>query len=58
MSRHRLGAFAEIGNAKAEHCDLVPAGMSLEAAAVFRNVYHTAYHALLQRGRLSPANGS
>ena len=26
--------------------------MSLEAAAVYRNVYHTAYHALLQRGRL------
>jgi NADPH2:quinone reductase len=26
--------------------------MSLEEAAVFRNVYHTAYHALLQRGRL------
>ena len=26
--------------------------MSLDEAAVFRNVYHTAYHALLQRGRL------
>jgi len=26
--------------------------MSVEEAAVFRNVYHTAYHALLQRGRL------
>ena len=52
MSRHRLGAFAEIGNAKAEDCDRVPAAMSLEEAAVFRNVYHTAYHALLQRGRL------
>jgi len=52
MSRHRLGAFAEMGNAKAEDCDLVPSGMSLEEAAVFRNVYHTAYHALLQRGRL------
>jgi NADPH2:quinone reductase len=52
MSRHRLGAFAELGNAKAEDCDPVPKGMSLEAAAVYRNVYHTAYHALLQRGRL------
>jgi NADPH2:quinone reductase len=52
MSRHRLGAFAELGNAKAEDCDLAPAAMSLEEAAVFRNVYHTAYHALLQRGRL------
>ena len=26
--------------------------MDLEEAAVFRNAYHTAYHALLQRGRL------
>ncbi len=52
MSRHRLGAFAETGNAKAADCDLAPAAMSLEEAAVFRNVYHTAYHALLQRGRL------
>jgi NADPH2:quinone reductase len=41
-----------LGNAKAEDCDLIPSGMSLEEAAVFRNVYHTAYHALLQRGRL------
>src|SRR5215469_13560418 len=52
MSRHRLGAFAQSGNAKAADCDLVPSAMSLEEAAVFRNVYHTAYHALLQRGRL------
>jgi NADPH2:quinone reductase len=52
MSRHRLGGFAQSGNAKAEDCDLIPSGMSLEEAAVFRNVYHTAYHALLQRGRL------
>jgi NADPH:quinone reductase len=52
MSRHRLGAFAELGNAGAENCDPVPAGMSLEEAAVFRGAYNTAYHALLQRGRL------
>jgi NADPH:quinone reductase len=52
ISRHRLGAFAELGNAKAEDCDRVPAGMSLKAAAVFRGAYGTAYHALLQRGRL------
>ena len=52
MCRQRLGAFAECGNVKAEDCDLVPATMSLDEAAVFRNVYHTAYHALLQRGRL------
>ena len=53
MSRHRLGAFAELGNASAEHCDPIPAGLSLEEAAVFRGAYSTAYHALLQRGRLA-----
>ncbi|HUB43851.1 MAG TPA: NADPH:quinone oxidoreductase family protein [Acetobacteraceae bacterium] len=52
MSRHTLGAFAELGNAKAELCDKVPEGMSLDAAGVFRAAYATAYHALLQRGRL------
>ena len=52
MSRHRLGAFAELGNASAENCDPIPAAMSLEEAAVFRGAYNTAYHALLQRGRL------
>jgi NADPH:quinone reductase len=52
MSRQRLGAFAELANCKAQDCDLIPAVLSLEKAAVFRNVYQTAYHALLQRGRL------
>ena len=52
MSRHRLGGFAQLGNAKGEDCDLIPSAMSVEEAAVFRNVYHTAFHALLQRGRL------
>jgi NADPH:quinone reductase len=52
MSRQRLGAFAELGNAKAADCDPVPAGLSLDEAAVFRGAYATAYHALLQRGRL------
>jgi NADPH2:quinone reductase len=52
MCRQRLGAFAERANVKAEDCDRVPAGFGLDEAAVFRNVYHTAYHALLQRGRL------
>src|ERR1700758_4768780 len=47
MSRHRLGAFAELGNAGAENCDLIPGGMSLQEAAVFRGAYSTAYHALL-----------
>jgi NADPH2:quinone reductase len=31
----------------------VTAGLSLEQAAVFRNAYVTAYHALVQRGRLA-----
>ncbi len=52
MSRHTLGACAELGNAKAELCDPVPAGMSLEQAGVFRGAATTAYHALLQRGRM------
>ena len=52
MSRHRLGAFGQLGNARAENCNPVPTGMSLEEAAVFSGAYHTAYHALLQRGRM------
>jgi NADPH:quinone reductase len=52
MSRHTLGACAEMGNAKAALCDKVPAGMSLAQAGVFRGAYTTAYHALLQRGRM------
>src|SRR5262249_33899409 len=56
MSRQRLGAFAELGNCKVEDCDPIPAALSREEAAVFRNAYHTAYHALLQRGRLKPGD--
>ncbi|WP_428486808.1 NADPH:quinone oxidoreductase family protein [Rhodopila sp.] len=52
MSRHTLGACAELGNATAALCDKVPAGMSLAQAGVFRGAYTTAYHALLQRGRM------
>ena len=52
MSRHTLGALAELGNAKAILCDKVPAGLTLAQAGVFRGAYTTAYHALLQRGRL------
>ena len=53
MSRHTLGACAELGNAQAALCDKVPQGLSLEQAGVFRSGYATAYHALLQRGRLA-----
>src|SRR5260370_11874264 len=49
MSRHRLGAFAQLCNARAEDCDPVPKGMSIEEAAGFRGAYMTAYHALVQR---------
>jgi NADPH:quinone reductase len=52
MSRHRLGAFGELVNAMAGDCDPIPSGLSLDQAAVFRGAYTTAYHALLQRGRL------
>jgi len=53
MSRHRLGAFAQLGNCRAEDCDPVPAVMSIEQAAVFRGAYMTAYHALVQRARMT-----
>jgi NADPH2:quinone reductase len=53
MARLRLGAFAEMANVKAADCDLVPARLSLDEAAVFRAAYMTAYHALMQRGRLA-----
>lgn len=53
MSRHRLGAFAELANAAAEQCDPIPPALGLEEAAVFRGAYATAYHALMQRGRLA-----
>jgi NADPH:quinone reductase len=52
MSRHTLGACAELGNAKAALCDKIPEGMSVEQAGVFRGAYATAYYALLQRGRM------
>jgi NADPH2:quinone reductase len=52
MSRHTLGACAELGNAKAALCDKLPDGMSIEEAGVFRGGYAAAYHALLQRGRM------
>lgn len=52
MSRQALGALAELGNAKADLCDKGPTGLTLAQAGVFRGAYTTAYHALLQRGRL------
>jgi NADPH:quinone reductase len=52
MSRHTLGACAELGNAKVILCDKVPSGLTMAQAGVFRGAYATAYHALLQRGRM------
>ena len=52
MSRHRTGAWATLANVKAEGCDPIPAGLRMEEAAVLRSGHGTAYHALLQRGRL------
>ncbi len=54
MSSHSPGAFCTLANAKAARCALVPAGLSMDEAAVFRGAHHTAYHALLQKGRLQP----
>jgi NADPH2:quinone reductase len=54
MSRQRLGAFAERATVAEAACDPVPAGLTLEQAGVFRAAHATAYHALLQRGRLAP----
>src|SRR3954451_22657567 len=36
MGRHTLGAWAEVGNAKAPLCDRIPDGLSIEQAGVFR----------------------
>ena len=52
LSRHSPGAFAQIANTRASACDPVPIGMGVEEAAVFRGAYSTAYHALIQKGRL------
>ena len=54
MSSHSPGAFCTLANAKAARCADVPAGLSMEEAAVFRGAHHTAYHALLQKGRMQP----
>jgi NADPH:quinone reductase len=52
MNRVRLGAFGTLANSKEIDCDPIPAGMSVEEAAVFRAAHHTAYHALVQRARM------
>ncbi len=52
MTRHSPGAYAEMATIPANMALPVPQTMSLEQAAGFRSAYTTAYHALVQRGRL------
>jgi NADPH:quinone reductase len=52
MTRHPPGAFAEVATISADMALPVPKSMSLVQAAGFRSAYTTAYHALVQRGRL------
>lgn len=54
MTRHPPGAFAELGTISADAALPIPKGLSMEQAAGFRSAYTTAYHALVQRGRLQP----
>lgn len=54
MSSHRPGAFAEIVVAKQSNVIPMPASMSFEEAAGFRAAFMTAYHGLVQGGRLQP----
>ena len=53
MSRHRLGAFAERATVAETACEPIPPGFDFAAAGVFRAAYATAWHALVQRGRLA-----
>jgi len=53
MTRHRPGAFAEEVVLPANHAIAMPEGMDFEAAAGFRSAFATAYHGLVQAGRLA-----
>ena len=52
MTRHRPGAFAEIVTAKRANVIPMPDNMPFEEAAGFRAGFVTAYHGLVQAGRL------
>jgi len=52
MTRHSPGAFAEFGVCRAYELAPAPARFTMEQAAGFRSAYTTAYHALIQRGRI------
>lgn len=49
-----IGAFGQAVNFPARAVTELPPAMSFEEASVFRVSYGTAYHALVQRGRLQP----
>ena len=51
---HRPGGFAELAVATFDRVRPAPPELDMPEAAVFRSAYHTALHALLQRGRLAP----
>ena len=53
ITSHRPGGFAELAALPAAQIRPVPDGLDLEAAAGFRSAYHTALHALQQRGQLA-----
>lgn len=46
------GIFAEVGRFRADNVKVVPDGLAVEQAAVFLSSAQTAYHALVDRGRL------
>ena len=52
ITTHRPGAFAERAAVPATRVWPVPPSLSFREAAVFRSAYHTALHALSQRGSL------
>lgn len=52
MAGHRPGGFAEETTVAADRLIPIPDGMSFEEAAGFRSAFITAYHGLVQGGRL------
>lgn len=52
MAGHRPGGFAEETSVAVSKLIPIPDGMSMESAAGFRSAFITAYHGLVQGGRL------
>ena len=48
------GIFVDVGTFRASSFNKVPAGLTLDEAAVFPPSYTTGFHALVDRGRLQP----